>query len=253
MPTLALLAFTLALAPGEPLLRDPDAKAAFDAAQAAFEAEDFAEASKQLERAYMFEPEPELLYPWAQAQRNLGNCESAVDLYQRFIDTGPSERMAGLARQNIARCEETTAQRPGAAPEPEPEVAAATDDEPPPPRVAPDIDAAPGSTKPVGHDIAAGVLVGVGGAAAIVGAALLGTAARQAKKTYDVDDNATYLDMRAQTVTLQRAGIGMLVTGGVLVVAGVIRYGVVAKRRKNAAVATWWDGRGGGLAMSGRF
>ncbi len=252
MPTLALFAFTLALAPGEPLLRDPEAKAAFDAAQAAFEAEDFAEASKQLERAYMFEPEPELLYPWAQAERNLGHCDSAVDLYEKFIDTGPSERMAELARQNIARCEETTAAE--ATPvEPEP----AMDDEPPPPRVEPRsdtrIETRPVPIKPVGRDVAGGVLVGVGGAAAIVGAALLGTAARQAKQTYDVDDNATYLDMRARTVTLQRAGLAMLVTGGVLVVAAVVRYGVVARKRKNADVAMWWDGRGGGLAMSARF
>ena len=92
MPTALLLALSLVLAPDK-LLRDPQAQAAFDAAQEAFAAKDYAVASQQLERAYMLEPEPELLYPWAQAERNLDRCASAIDLYQKFIDTGPPERM----------------------------------------------------------------------------------------------------------------------------------------------------------------
>ena len=119
MSALALFALTLALAP-EPLLRDPQARAAFDAAQEAFAAKDYAEASKQLERAYMLEPELDLLYPWAQAERNLGRCESAIDLYQKFIDGGPNQRMIDTANQNIARCEESLAAAGAAEPEPEP-------------------------------------------------------------------------------------------------------------------------------------
>lgn len=256
MSLVARIVLSLSLAP-EPLLRDPDAQAAFEAAQEAFEAKDYAEASKQLERAYMSEPEVELLYPWAQAERNLGHCPIAIDLYQRFIDGGPSERMIEAAKQNIARCEESIAA--GGATDPDPiepdpgEADAGSDDEPPPPRTAAAVDKGPDDPKPVGRDVAGGVLVGVGGVAVVVGAALLGTASKQAKVTGDAQDNSTYLDMRARAKTLNTAGIAMLATGGVLVVAGVVRYGVLARKRKNADVALWWDRGGGGLAMTGRF
>lgn len=248
MSALALFALTLALAP-EPLLRDPQAKAAFDAAQEAFEAKDYAEASKQLERAYMLEPELDLLYPWAQAERNLGRCESAIDLYQKFIDGGPNQRMIDAANQNIARCEESLAAEGTAEPVPEP--APQTDDEPPPPRVDPVRDDGPAPAKPVGRDVAGGVLVGLGGAAIITGAVLLGIAGKQAKATADANDNSTYLDMRDHAKTLNGAGIGVLVTGGVLVVAGAVRYGVLARRRKGGEVAMGWNGTG--VTLAGRF
>lgn len=248
MSALALFALTLALAP-EPLLRDPQARAAFDAAQEAFEAKDYAEASKQLERAYMLEPELDLLYPWAQAERNLGRCESAIDLYQKFIDGGPNQRMIDAANQNIARCEESLAAEGTAEPVPEP--APQTDDEPPPPRVDPARDEEPAAAKPVGRDVAGGVLVGLGGAAIITGAVLLGIAGKQAKATADANDNSTYLDMRDHAKTLNGAGIGVLVTGGVLVVAGAVRYGVLARRRKGGEVAMGWNGTG--VTLAGRF
>lgn len=245
MALAVILALSLALGP-EPLLRDLDAQAAFDAAQQAFADKDYATASAQLEKAYMLEPEPELLYPWAQAERNLGRCESAIDLYEKFIDTGPSQKMVDAAKQNIERCKETIA-----AAEPEPEVDPEVEPEPPPPRVDPITDTPPKDDKPVGKDVAGGVLVGVGGVAIVVGAALLGVARKQAKLTANVDDNDTYLVMRDKATKFNAGGIAMLVTGGVLVVAGVVRYGVLAKRKKSKDVAMFFDGRSIGLA--GRF
>lgn len=249
MAVAVILALSLALGP-EPLLRDLDAQAAFAAAQQAFADKDYATASAQLEKAYMLEPEPELLYPWAQAERNLGRCESAIDLYEKFIDTGPSQKMVDAANQNIDRCKETiAATEPAIEPEiePEPEL----DPDPPPPRVDPTTDTPPKDDKPVGKDVAGGVLVGVGGVAIVVGAALLGVARKQAKATANADDNNTYLLMRDKAAKFNGGGIAMLVTGGVLVVAGVVRYGVLAKRKKSRDVAMFFDGRSIGLA--GRF
>lgn len=251
MSTAVLLALTLVFAP-EKLLRDPQAQAAFDAAQKAFAAGDFATASDKLERAYMLEPEPELLYPWAQAERNLDRCASAIDLYQKFIDSDPSERMVEAAKQNIARCEETlAAAQPAVEPavEPEPE----TDTEPPPPRVEPQVDDSR-DDKPVGRDPAGGVLVGVGAAAAIVGVALVGVANKQAKGTAQAFHNSKYLEMREQATKLNRAGVAMLITGGVLVLAGVVRYGLLARKRKADDASAWWHGgRGRGIALTTRF
>jgi hypothetical protein len=248
-----ILALSLALGPSEPLLRDLDAQHAFEAAQKAFAEKDYATASAQLEKAYMLEPEPELLYPWAQAERNLGRCESAIDLYEKFIDTGPSQKMVEAAQQNIERCKETMAGDPPPVPEVEPEVEPEpeTDPEPPPPRVDPSNDTAPKDDKPVGKDVAGAVLVGLGGAAIVTGAVLLGIASKQAKFTKNADDNETYLVMRDKATKFNGAGIGVLVAGGVLVVAGVVRYGVLAKRKKSKDTALFFDGRTVGIA--GRF
>jgi hypothetical protein len=251
MALAVIVALSLALGPAEPLLRDLDAQAAFEAAQKAFADKDYATASAQLEKAYMLEPEPELLYPWAQAERNLGRCESAVDLYEKFIDTGPSQKMVDAANQNIERCKETMAGDPPPAPEIEPEPEPESDPGPPPPRVDPTQDSPSKDDKPVGKDVVGGVLVGVGVGALVVGGALLGIAAKQAKFTKNADDNTTYLVMRDKAAKFNAGGIAMLVTGGVLVVAGVVRYGVLAKRKKSKDTALFFDGRSIGLA--GRF
>jgi hypothetical protein len=248
-PIAVILALSLALGAPEKLLRDADAQAAFDAAQQAFADKDYATASAQLEKAYMLEPEPELLYPWAQAERNLERCESAIDLYQKFIDTGPSEKMVAAAKQNIARCEESLAATATPEPEPQAEPEPEPEPDPPPPRVDPAADTAPKDDKPVGRDVAGGVLVGVGGAAIVVGAVLLGVAGKQAKVTADADDNSTYLVMRDKATKYNTGGIAMLVTGGVLVIAGVVRYGVLAKRKKSKDTAVFWNGAG----LAGRF
>src|SRR5262245_114823 len=117
-----LLSLSLALGPAKKLLDDPKAQKLFDEAQKAFGEKDYATASDRLERAYLIEPPPELLYPWAQAERNLDHCESAIDLYQKYIDTDPGERMVATAQQNIERCQEQLAaskpEEPPPAPDP---------------------------------------------------------------------------------------------------------------------------------------
>lgn len=253
MIAFVLLAF--AAAPDGSLLRDPEAKEAFAAAQAAFEAKDYATASSELERAFMLEPKNDLLYPWAQAERNRGRCDSAIDLYEKYIDGGPPERMIEVARQNIDRCRaeleakaaETAAEQP-VTPPPQP-----VDDERPEPR--PTSDVPEPNERPIGRDVTGGLLVGVGGAAVITGAVLLGIASKRAKQVGDADDNEAYLDARDGATKLNRVGIAVLVTGGVLVTAGVIRYGVLARKRKNTHgdASAWWIPGGGGVSFATRF
>lgn len=256
MPLLALLlSVSLALAPSK-LLDDPKAQQLFEEAQQAFEQKDYATASARLEQAYLIEPAAELLYPWAQAERNLDRCESAIDLYEKFIDTHPSQRMVEAAEQNIARCKETLAANAPAEPPPVP--AAGEDDEtapredtpPPRPKADPQRDDAP---RKVGRDPAGAVLVSVGAAGVIAGAVLLGIASKQAKKTSDAKDNSNYLDMRAAAMKQRNAGIAVMVVGGALVVAGAIRYGLLARKQKRTDVGVWVDRTGGVVSLSTRF
>ncbi len=253
--TSCALSLTLALGPSQ-LLGDPDAQQAFEEAQAAFEAKDYATASAKLERAYMLEPKPELLYPWAQAERNLGRCASAIDLYQKFIDTNPPERMVEAARQNITRCEETLA-----AAQPQPEATPPAED----PETAPGRrdrdDGGEGPRddgddgKPIGHDPAGASLVAIGGVGVVVGAALLGVASRRARQTDDAADNQAYLDVRHGALALRNGGAAALAIGGALLLAGVVRYGVLAGKRKRARddVGLLLPRGGAGLAWTRRF
>lgn len=244
-----VLSSSLTLGPSS-ILGDPQAQAVFEEAQAAFEAKDFAAASKLLERAYMLEPNPVLLYPWAQAERNLDHCAVAIDLYRQFIESAPSQRMVDDAQKNIERCEESLA---AAEPEPAPEPEPAVDPEPPPrpkdptpPTDAPD-------DKPVGRDAAGAVLVSLGAVGLVVGTALAVTAAKKAKVAHEADDNLAYLDARKSALGLRAGGIASLVVGGALVLAGVIRYGVLARKRGRGDVALLLPRGGAGLAWSGRF
>ena len=283
-----LVSITLAVAtvgPGE-LLSNPEAQAKLAEAQAAFEEEDYAAAARAIEAAYLIEPKDALLYPWAQAERQRGNCDAAVELYQRFIESDPGPDFVEAAQQNIDRCEEESAADEdmvvlddeeddfagGAVvgaeddtddflgddteedvaeeplPEPDPAPVAAptkTDDEP--------------KAKKWYADPLGGVLVGVGVVGIGVGAGLLGVASSSAGKVDDEESNEDYLAARDRATGLRNGGVAALSVGGALLLGGIIRYAVVAKKNKqresaSAATRLRVDSFGlAGVSISGRF
>jgi tetratricopeptide (TPR) repeat protein len=252
-------ALWLALAAPGQLLSNPEAKAKLQEAQAAFKAEDFDKAAAAVEAAYIIEPNPMLLYPWAQAERSRGNCAAAVELYQRFLDSDPPEAAATPARENMQRCQE---QLDAAAseleldvvdevieedPEPEPEPAPVTKDEPPPSK------AKRWYADPVG-----GVLVGVGVVGVGAGAGLMGAAASRAGKVADEGSHSDYLDARDGATKLRNGGAIALSIGGALVIGGVVRYAIVAKQGKQVKATAWqWSPelgrRWAGVTIGRRF
>lgn len=228
--------------PGQ-VLRDPEAQAHFDEAQRHFGEEDYAAAIPELKAAYALEPNPMLLYAWGQAERLAGSCERAVGLYRRFLETNPAPEQRQLAEANLVDCE---AELPDDALDPE---APATEDEPP------DDDGPPRRwyADPVG-----GVLLGVGVAGLITGGALMGLAQRRIRQAPNADIEDEYYDVIAQAERFNTAGGVVLGVGGVLVLSGVIRYAIVARKgrraRESAAQARWhpvWTGAG--VALRGRF
>ncbi|HET6585979.1 MAG TPA: hypothetical protein VFG69_21125 [Nannocystaceae bacterium] len=255
-----VVSIALVLAPAE-LLRDPEAKRLFDEAQAAFETGDYAVASERLEAAYLIEPEPALLYPWAQAERQLDHCESAIGLYERFLDSDPSERMATAAQGNIERCKAKLAETK----EPEPvDPVPGTDDEPAPVESSDDssADEAPPPTdgqRPRSDKIGVAVgatLLGVGGVGLAIGGTMLGLATGRAKAMRDASSNTRYLELRKQALKLHTAGIAVLAVGGALVAGGIIQLAIVGAKRKKAKktdVSMFFDGRSAGLVWAGRF
>jgi len=232
----------LALAAPAPLT-NPEAKAKLQEAGAAFKANDFDAAAAAVEAAYLIEPNPILLYPWAQAERSRGNCAAAVELYQRFLDSGPSEEAAAPARENMQRCQEQldaeAASKPPEEEDPEDEVVVEEEPEPEP-APAPVIkkDDEPKAKRwyadPVG-----GVLVGVGIVGVGVGAGLMGAGSSAAGKAADVDSHSKYLDERDRATGLRNGGAIALSIGGALVVGGVVRYVLVAKKGEQGKANAW--------------
>ncbi len=237
------------------LLSDPEAQTLVSEAQILFSEGNFGEAARLIEKAYLIEPVPELLFPWAQAEREQGNCRAAIDLYGRLLEEIPEGRMADSARSNIALCEEEMPPEEEVVPvveddpleddyvepEPEPEPVAKTDDKQP-------------KVKEWYKDPAGGVLTGLGVVGVGAGAALLIVASGNAKGAPDAPSLADYNSQSDTALTQRNAGAGVLSVGGALLVAGVIRYVLVAKKNKASATASVWTAPGsGGLVFSGRF
>ena len=257
------------------LLSDPEAQKHFKAAQAAFNDGNYEVASKELEKAFLIEPADALLYPWAQAERFSGHCKVAIDLYEKFLATEPSDNFRVAAEENLERCQEEIDQANAAV--------AAQEESDEDTKVEPLDDGGdevakhepePRDTKPDRskkkdrkwyHDPVGGVLTGLGVAGVAAGGALLGVSASRAGDVGTEDTNQDYLDARRSATTLRNAGAGVLSVGGALLIAGIVRYALLATKGKRsgnraskgkaqATLGPWFSGRtSGGVTFQTRF
>jgi len=240
-------------APTAGSVSDPQAQALVAEAQAAFDASDFDTSAAKLERAFGLEPIPTLLYPWAQAERARGNCTRAIELYQRFLDSGPPQRTAEYARQNIERCRQPDEPEvtPEAAPaEVPPSPVVVTTD--PVPQVR-DVEPDPPARRAWMRDPAGASLFGGGLAVLTVGAVLLGVASGQAGRIDDEPRYDDYLEERSRVTAMRNAGLVLASVGGACVVAGIARYTWVWRKDRRAVASLWIDPVRGSVGWSGRF
>src|SRR5688572_23853936 len=130
----------------------------------AYDRREFAAASDAFARGYEIDGAPVFLYTRAQALRYLGDCDLAVELYDRYLETDPPPSQRDAALGYRAKCEPDS---PPPADEP-------TASMPPPPRVieAPAVQE-PVDVRPVAKRqldvglLATGVVVSVGGIALV--------------------------------------------------------------------------------------
>jgi hypothetical protein len=250
-----LLLMVAGVAVGDEL--DADAQARYDQAVAAYAAHDY-EASIELFRAaYAIDPQPMVLFAWAQAERLNGNCPGAIQLYRRFLEARPTGVQADAARQPLARCERSLASHtePVAERVPDPPASASAPDPAPVPVPTP----APTpvvSSPPFYKDAHGTTHVATGAVAVAIGVGFLIAAggsdsAAAAAGTYD--------DFRAlhdQAGTRRTVGAVALAGGLGLATAGVVRWivhGSHTTREPAVAVGVSDRGRGWTLAVAGRF
>jgi tetratricopeptide (TPR) repeat protein len=201
----------------------------------------YEDAAEILERAYASDPDPALLFAWAQAERYAGHCNEAVPLYRRYLAGKPAADVRGLARDAIAACGEDPDQ---AAPPPQPPEPDGDPQPEPEPEPEPEVTAAPvrrtAAADPWGH-----ALTWSGLGVASVGAGLLGEAHRRKASGERAPTEQAYRDALAGAPGLSRAGIAMLAGGGALLVAGVVRLAVVAARRRGPNASPAGQARAG--------
>jgi tetratricopeptide (TPR) repeat protein len=203
-------------APAEPE-RDPAERAA-----ELFGAGEFLEAAAAFEEAFAKTGDPAFVFGRAQALRRAGNCAAAIDELERFIDLAPPQNDIDEAKTVIASCRrvlgiEAKSDAPEAVARPEPT---------PPPAPRP---------RPWHRDPAGAALLGSGLVLSAIGGGLLGGSFARAR---DRDETESAWESRGRSVrVLSTAGIVMLGVGGALVIAGVIRWAVVARRNRTSGPA----------------
>lgn len=222
-----------------------------------YQAGNYDAAIVEFKAAYAAAPSSTMLYPWAQAERLRGNCRDAIDLYQRFIDSGPPQKAIEAAQQNRQECVNRIQSAdaaastivPGEAGEApakpvEPETPAQPEG-PQEPEPAPE----PTSPPRARADALGWALVGGGAGLAIVGAGVLGGAAGREAQAAEA---ATYGEFAAD----KQGARGLRISGGVLVgvglalaIGGAVRLALLGKR--GGPARAWLEPRG--LGVGGRF
>jgi hypothetical protein len=211
---------------------EPDPEPAMDGATL-FRVGRYREAAAAFAREYETNPDPALLFGRAAAFKRSGDCLSALDAFEAFIAVGPPAPDVEEAERQIEECEaivEATARAANERTQKAPP-AASLDPETSPPR-----DRAPAPAR-WSRDPIGGTLVGTGAAVLLAGAGLYGAAFGVAGRAQP-DAQSEHESRRRQVRSLAGTGIPMMAVGAALLVGGIARWTVLARREKRARTAS---------------
>ena len=244
-----VLSALAALAPGDDL--DPEAREHFDRGLAGYNDKEYATAIKELRVAYALDPQPVILFAWAQAERLYGRCSRANKLYQRFLRSKPTRQQAEAARMGLDRCKDqpdTATADPEDEDEPEEKLEApapAPVEAPPPP-----------PPEPAPRRKIDGVGVGLASAGAVlagVGVGLLGAGQSKARDAAEGSPSYdAYADEAAGVRRLRITGGVLAGVGGALLVGGIVKL-ILHARAPRQDVSFWADPASAGVHFRARF
>jgi tetratricopeptide (TPR) repeat protein len=95
--SLVLLAAPVRADPGD----RAEARREFEKGRVAYHLADYEEAIAHFTHAYQLSLEPVLIFNIAQAQRMVGRCQKAIDLYQQYLRLVPASEEADAARSHL--------------------------------------------------------------------------------------------------------------------------------------------------------
>lgn len=217
------------VAPKSDPLREAEAEA-----EAALRDEQFDEASAALARAYAISKDRKHLFLQAKMERAAGRCAVAVELWESYLDTAPSEKLRDAATRNIEACrDELEPAEPVESASPistEPDA-----DSPPPPVVVEDTtEPVPPTPKP--DALAIGLLVS-GALGVAIGGALVGTAYQVNARAPQASSDVAFEDERQRAQRREIAGSVVIGVGAALLVGGAIRFALNRSRRTKTQTA----------------
>jgi tetratricopeptide (TPR) repeat protein len=212
------LSSSLSLAAGN--APTPTARSYLDSGLRLYKQGRYDAAIRELRLGYALEPLPEILYTLGQSTRKLGRCDEAIGYYRQYLRGAADSASASAARFQIERCQQQLRDEHAAAPA-RPVAAAAVQAPTPPPH------------RPFYKDALGMTLAGAGVGAAIAGGALLLDAALTADHSRGTLQQ--FNDALPGAQTMRTAGIVLTAGGGALLIAGVIRLALVARRAHGGA------------------
>jgi tetratricopeptide (TPR) repeat protein len=250
-----------------------DSKASFDKGVAAYKKHNFAAASDALSRSFQLERDPDTLFAWAQAQRQLSNFNKAAELYDMLLSFNLPAKNRAAVEQQLAECLEAVAAQQPRVPQ-QPKVVALPDDPieptvvtPAPPPPEPSVQApAPApvpvpvvvlpSARPWYKDPVAIGLLGGGLVVTAAGGGVLLSAwslDRDSKAAFATNQYDHAQDLADTAKSRDRIGVVTMGVGGVLVVGGAVWIATHRGGGQERVVTGWLAPGGGGLAVAGAF
>jgi tetratricopeptide (TPR) repeat protein len=209
----------------------PAAKPHVDAGVKAYTAGDYETASREFEAAFALDPDPNVLYAWAQARRQGGRCAEAVALYQRYLGTGPTEAQIAAARTGISLCDRAR---------PVPDVARVSPS--PPPREP--------ERSQWYQDRLGGALTIGGAVVAGVGVTFLFLSKRSESAALGAFARDEFGELLDEATMRRRIGVVGCGVGAALVIGGIVRY---ATRGERAAPPVAIRATATSVSVVGRF
>lgn len=201
-----------------------------------YAAGDYELAIDEFVAGYEIDPQPELLFALAQAERLSGDCASARVYYGEFLDTEPTEAQRAAAQMHIDACDDALESTPAL----EREVLELEPD--PVEQVAP---------RRWFHDIVGDVMLGAGILTALISVRLHGQAADArdlAEASGDYDEYAMYRD---RALGRRNWALGTFAVGAGLVGGAIYRFVWADRGESDLAVGPSSDGIG--LSLGGAF
>lgn len=187
----------------------------------------YTQAAEAYGRAFEETGDPVHLYSQAMSLRRAGSCAEAIGVFEVFIAERPPQSDVDAAHVQVRECE-TLIARSTPTPEPDPIVEA----QPPAPEPSKQDSVPPRSQAPWSRDPWGGVLVAVGGVAAITGGGLL-LLSRSSANGPDNETERAHAQRETDVRNISAAGVVVLSVGAAFLVGGIVRYGIVARRGRN--------------------
>ena len=279
----SLIAVLLAALPATAAPTRPDAKKLFEKALTLYQSGDFKAAVDALGKSFKLQADPDTLFAWAQAERKLGDCAKAIELYDKLLKYDLPAENRDAVNDSRTECQAIVsgASKPDDTPPPSTDTPPDTGTPPPtdtPPTPPPttggndqpqakDGDTpfakqqqkAEGGAQNVGGGHAwwkdpvgdALVVIGLGGVG--VGAAFLVSAskANSDEKSATTFGDAETLKNRAH----DQGQLGVIATGAgaAFVAGGIVWYVTHRHHDDKPAMTGWLAPSGGGIAIAGSF